>query len=189
MAIRLDLTFRDISPHEETAKAEIKKRAKKLSRMYSPIMNCRVVVEASHKHKSHGQHFIVSIELNTPRKKIVVNREKHKRRSHEDINVAIRDAFDAAERMIEDYAQEKRGKVKQHEMPPHGRVSRIFPEEDYGIIETSTGDEVYFHRNSVLEGVFEKLEPGSEVRFHLEQGEKGPQASTVHPVGKHHIVG
>jgi cold shock CspA family protein len=189
MPIKIDLMFRDISPHEEEVKAEIEKRAERLSRIFSPIMNCRVVVEASHKHKRHGLHYNVNIELNLPRKKIAVTHEKHKRRSHEDINVAIRDAFDAAERKIEDYAHEQRGKVKHHETPPHGRISRIFPDEDYGMIETPEGEEVYFHRNSVLEGGFEKLKPGSEVRFHIERGTKGPQASTVHPVGKHHIVG
>jgi cold shock CspA family protein len=189
MAVPLEIKFRDVSPLEDAAKAEIEKRAEKLSLIYSPIMNCRVVVDASHKHKKHGLHYKASITINLPRKKIAVTNEKHKRRSHEDINVVIRDAFDAAGRKLEDYAQEQRGKVKRHEAPPHGRVLRIFPEEDYGIIETSTGDEVYFHRNSVLESGFDKLKPGSEVRFSLELGEKGPQASTVHSIGKHHVVG
>lgn len=189
MAIQFDLMFRNISPHEEEARAEIEKRAEKLSRIYSPIMNCRVVVETPHKHKSHGKHYNVSLELNLPRKQIVVSREKHKRRSHEDIIVAIRDAFDSAGRRLEDYAREQRGRTKLHEIPPHGRVSKIFPDEDYGLIETSEGELVFFHRNSLIEGGFEKLEVGCEVRFHIEQGDKGPQASTVHPVGKHHIVG
>ena len=189
MAVPLEITLRDISPHDEAVKAEVEKRTEKMSRIFSPIMNCRVVVEASHKHKKQGIHYNVGVELNLPRKKIVVSREKHKRRSHEDINVAIRDAFDAAGRKLEDYAQEQRGDVKAHETPPHGRVLRIFPGEDYGIIQTPEGEEVYFHRNSVLEGGFGSLDVGSEVRFSLEQGEKGPQASTVHPIGKHHIVG
>jgi cold shock CspA family protein len=48
---------------------------------------------------------------------------------------------------------------------------------------------VYFHQNSVVDTDFSKLETGSEVRFVEEMGEKGPQASTVYVIGKHHIVG
>jgi cold shock CspA family protein len=48
--------------------------------------------------------------------------------------------------------------------------------------------EIYFHRNSVLDADFDKLKIGTEVRFVEEAGDKGPQASTVKVVGKHHIV-
>jgi cold shock CspA family protein len=73
--------------------------------------------------------------------------------------------------------------------PPHGRVASLIAEQDYGFIEASDGSEVYFHRNSVVGGGFDKLAVGDEVRFsfHAEEGEKGPQASTVVAVGKHHV--
>jgi cold shock CspA family protein len=79
--------------------------------------------------------------------------------------------------------------VKHHEPPPHGRIAKFFPEEGYGEIETLDGRLVYFHQNSVVDADFSKLETGSEVRFVEEMGEKGPQASTVYVIGKHHIVG
>ena len=59
---------------------------------------------------------------------------------------------------------------------------------DYGRIETPDNRVIYFHRNSVLNDGFEKLDVGSEVRFVEEMGDSGPQASTVTPVGKHHVV-
>lgn len=74
-------------------------------------------------------------------------------------------------------------------MPPHGRIVELYPDEDYGRIQTPDGRLIYFHRNSVVETDFETLQVGAEVRFVEEMGERGPQASTVHPVGKHHIVG
>jgi cold shock CspA family protein len=58
-------------------------------------------------------------------------------------------------------------------------VSKLFPEQGYGFIETRAGAEVYFHRNSVLNHAFDRLTTGTEVRFVEEEGEKGPQASTV----------
>ena len=46
------------------------------------------------------------------------------------------------------------------------------------------------NRNSVVDAGFEKLAVGSEVRLVIadEEGVEGLQASTVTPIGKHHIV-
>ncbi|MGO9847760.1 MAG: cold-shock protein [Methylocella sp.] len=67
-------------------------------------------------------------------------------------------------------------------------MSKFVAGDDYGFIETSDGREVYFHRNSVLDNAFDRLTVGSEVRFVEEIGQKGPQASTVRLVGKHHLL-
>ena len=104
--------------------------------------------------------------------------------SHEDIYVAIRDAFDATQRRLADYAQRQRGDVKPREAPPVVRVTKLFPTEGYGFITTLDGREIYFHKNSVLNDAFDRLEVGSEVQYVEEEGEKGPQASTVRLVRK-----
>lgn len=72
--------------------------------------------------------------------------------------------------------------------PPHGRVSEVHPDENYGRITSSDGRLIYFHRNSLLEAALEDVAVGAEVRFDEEQGDKGPQATTVALIGKHHIV-
>ena len=117
-----------------------------------------------------------------PGKELVVNREPGDRDAHFDIFVAIRDAFGVMERMLRDYSRQKQGMIKQDIAAPRGRVSKLFPEEGYGFIETMAG-EIYFHRNSVLNNGFAKLKAGMEVRYTEEEGEKGPQASTVEIVG------
>ena len=76
----------------------------------------------------------------------------------------------------------QRGEVKIHEEPPHGYISQLFPEESYGFISTPDGREIYFHRNSVKNGEFEKLATSTPVRFLEEAGEEGPQATVVMPV-------
>ena len=106
---------------------------------------------------------------------------------HEHYLVAIKDAFSAAQRQIEDATRKMRGDVKPHEQEDHGRVSKFIAGENYGFIEAADGREVYFHRNSVLDDAFDRLSIGSEVRFIEEIGEKGPQASTVRLIGKHHL--
>jgi cold shock CspA family protein len=102
--------------------------------------------------------------------------------------VAIREAFAAAARQIEDVARDMRGQVKAHLAESHGRIASIFAGDGCGFIETADGREIYFHRNAVLNGGFARLSVGSEVRFVEENGEKGAQASTVRLVGKHHLA-
>lgn len=183
----LQITFRNMEP-SAAVEAKVRERAEKLAHYYEPIMSCRVVVEAPHKHHHKGGLYHVRIDLTVPEGELVVSHERARHHAHEDVYVAVRDAFDAARRQLEDYARRQRGQVKAHEEVPHGRISQLFPEEHYGKIETPDGKEVYFHKNSVLNADFDKLEIGTEVRFDEEEGERGPQASTVKVVGKHHIV-
>ena len=102
--------------------------------------------------------------------------------------IKIRDAFNAAARQLEDHVRRIRSDVKTHAAPAHGKITRLV--EDYGFITMPDGQEVYFHKNSVVDGDFYKLEVGNEVRLVIAEGEgvKGAQASTVSPIGKHHIV-
>jgi cold shock CspA family protein len=108
--------------------------------------------------------------------------------AHEDVHVAIRDAFRAAVRQLEDHVRERGGKVKAHEVPLHGTVRMVDREGGFGFIETAQG-EVYFHRNSVVEGAFAAIEPGSRVRLEVAEREsaEGWQATTVRVIGKHHL--
>jgi ribosome-associated translation inhibitor RaiA len=67
------------------------------------------VLELAGRHKQHGKQFVVRIDLKVPGGEVAVNREHD-----EDIQVALRDAFDAARRQLEDYSREQRGDVKRH---------------------------------------------------------------------------
>ncbi len=98
--------------------------------------------------------------------------------------MAIRDAFDAARRKLQNYARRQRGAVKIHETLPHARIIKLFPEDGFGFLGTADGREIYFHSNSVLEPGFDHTKLGTEVYFIEEQGAKGPQASTVKLIGK-----
>jgi cold shock CspA family protein len=171
----LQITARDISL-SEVAEADIRAKAGDLDTYYENIISCRVVVEGPGRHHRKGP-YTVRIDLTVPGAELVVDRQ-----TDEDLYVAMRDAFDAARRRLEDHARRQRGDVKVHETP-HGRVSRLFPERDYGFLETPDGREIYFHRNSVLHPGFERLEIGTAVRFTEEAGEQGPQASTVAILG------
>jgi ribosomal subunit interface protein len=190
MQLPLEISFRNMEP-SPAIEARIHEKAAKLDRFASRVMRCRVVVEVPHRHSHKGKLYHVALHITLPGGEIVVNREGPKNHAHEDVYVAIRDGFDAAARQLEDCVRRMRGDVKTHETPSHGKVVRLFPEQGYGFIGMPDGLEVYFHKNSVADDGFEKLGVGSEVRVVIAEGEgkEGPQASTVSPVGKHHIVG
>lgn len=189
MQIPLEITFHNMD-RSEAVEANIREKAVKLERYFDRIVGCRVVIEAPHKHRRKGKLFDVRIDISVPGKDILVNRNGPKNHAHEDVYVAVRDAFNAATRQLEDHARKVRGEIKSHEAPLHGKVVRLFAYEGYGFIETSDGREIYFHKNSVVNDQFDQLEVGSEVRLVEAYGEsaEGPQASTVTPIGKHHVV-
>jgi len=148
------------------------------------------VIEAPERRRRKGKLYHVRVEIGVPGTELVANRHPKNKHAHEDVYVAVRDAFDAARRQLEDYGRKLSGRVKTHEAPLHGKVLRLFPYEGYGFVAASDGREVYFHKNSVLRQAFDSLEVGSEVRLVVaeREGAQGPQASTVDPIGKHHIV-
>lgn len=187
MDFPIEIDFRNFE-RSEFVETAVRERCEKLGRFSSEIMRCKVTVAAPHKHHSQGNLYHVSIDLHVPGTEIVINRDPGKNHSHEDVYVAIRDAFDAAIRKLQDYVRVRRGHVKAHDAPPHGVVSELHPEDDYGRITSSDGRLIYFHRNSLVGADFEQLTVGAEVRFDEEVGDGGPQASSVHVIGKHHIV-
>ncbi len=188
MQLPLQITFRHMDRSDAVA-ARIEERVAELGAFFDRITSCRCVVECRHSRHQQGNLFQVRIDLKVPGREIVVGRDRAERHAHEDIYVAIRDAFDAARRLLEDHARRARGDVKLHQVPDHGRIVRLHPDRDCGFILSAGGEEIYFHRNSVIEDGFAALAIGDEVRFvaqHAESAE-GPQASTVVRLGKHHL--
>jgi cold shock CspA family protein len=184
MQLPVQISFRHMEP-SPTLETIVREKASRLDTFASRIMSCRVVLEPSGKHHQHGNQYKVRIDLTLPGGEVVATREPDEHREYKDIAVAVRDAFDSAARQLEDYVRRQRGDVKSAERMIHARVAKLMPAEDYGFLATREGREVYFHRNSVLNEAFDRLEVGSEVAFDEELGERGPQATTVKLVGRH----
>lgn len=183
MQTPLQITFHQMGP-SPALEDLVRQWVDELETFFDGLISCRVFIEAPHHHHHQGRLYRVRIELGVPGDRLVVGRSPDEHGAHEDAQVALRDAFKAARRELEDYVRRLRGHVKLHVGPPHGRVIHLEPGLGYGRIETDDGREVYFHRNSVIGGI-ERLSLGAEVRFHEEPGDKGPQASTVEPIGEH----
>ncbi len=174
MRIPLQVTFRNM-PHSDAIEAKIIEKSAKLDRFFDRIMSCRVVVDESQRRHHKGKLFSVHLDMTVPGKELAISRQEN-----EDPYVAVRDAFNAAVRLLEEHGRILHGEVKARIEPDRGRVVKIFPESDYGFIKTTDSREIYFHRNSLLDGVeLTQLKFGTEVSFIEEQGAEGPQAARV----------
>jgi ribosomal subunit interface protein len=180
LQVPLQITIRDV-PRSEALEADIRDRVAKLEEFHPRIVSCRVTVEEVGRHHHQGKQFRVRIDVRVPGEEVVVNRDHS-----EDVYVALRDAFDAAKRQLEETVREQRGDVKAHDLSRHGKVTRLFVDEGYGFIEMPDGRELYFSRENVVHPAFDELQPGTEVQFIEELAAEGPQAKRV-SVGKHHF--
>lgn len=110
MVTPLNIKFHNI-PASEAVEAEIRKRVEKLEQITDRIIRCDVTVETSGKHKHQGHLYEVRIDLTIPGTEIALNRIH----PNEDVYVAVRDAFDAATRKLQEHLKVQRGEVKTHE--------------------------------------------------------------------------
>jgi ribosome-associated translation inhibitor RaiA len=107
MQLPLQITFRGMAP-SPAVEAQIRERAGELDRFFDRIMACRVVVEASSRRQHQGNLYHLVIDLTVPGREIAVRRDPPEHQAHEDIHVAVRDAFDAARRQLMDHARTAR---------------------------------------------------------------------------------
>jgi len=119
MSVRvpLEIVFHqlDRSPAVEDA---VRERVAKLERIAPDITSCRVTIEAPHKHHHQGNLYAVRVDVRYPGSELVVNRSPSADHAHEDVFVALRDAFKAARRQLQDYQRVRRGDVKAHQPKP-----------------------------------------------------------------------
>ncbi len=170
----------------DTVHDKILRYVAELEDRFGRVTTGHVVVKAPGEHHRTGGLYEINIRLALPdHKEVNVGRTPRADERHSDIDFALHDAFKRARRQLQDRTRRLQGQVKPHEAQPTGKVTRL--ESDFGVLETADGHDVYFHRNSVLNGDFAKLSVGARVSFVEEVGEKGPQASTVRLIGKHSL--
>lgn len=179
-----EIKFHDID-RSEWVENYIVERVQRLDRFADGITSCHVTLsqEAAKHNKGNRYSLMVEVRL-PPNHDIAAKKQKIVREMHTQLPALINLAFGAIETQLKRTAQLRRADVKRHDGEPRGLVAKLSPEEGYGFIRSFDNRDVYFHRNSVLHGDFERLTIGTEVRFSPEEGEKGLQASSVQVVAK-----
>ncbi|HWA97423.1 MAG TPA: HPF/RaiA family ribosome-associated protein [Pirellulales bacterium] len=183
MQLPLQISFHNV-PRTDELESLVRDVAHCLDEFAGDIMSCRVVVDMPHQHHRQGNLYQVRVDLKLRDEEIAVTREPAQHAQAADVRKAVSEAFDTAVRQVEDIVRRRRRATKTHNEVPTARVAKLFPVSAYGFLETRDGREIYFHRNSVLHDAFKNLSIGSEVRFVEEEGDKGPQASSVTLIGK-----
>ncbi|WP_306120033.1 MULTISPECIES: HPF/RaiA family ribosome-associated protein [unclassified Roseitalea] len=185
-----EIAYRGMEPSGNVDR-RVHERIARLERFFGRINSCRVIVDAPHRHHRKGNHYAVRIELRVPGGEISVDNEPGDVNAHEDVLVAIRDSFDAAERQLRRWKQTHAGRPQARAAPLTGRIAEIDIERGFGQIMATDGRLVYFHRNAVVDGDFDALSEGSPVELVVDQGvgEGGPHASTVRPISAQAFTG
>jgi len=99
MSNEFQVVFHNID-HSDAIVEAVNKRISKLERYCDQIIAGRVVLDSPHNNHHKGRVYSVGLEIHTPQKEVRVNQDQHDNHAHEDLYVAIRDAFNAAERQL-----------------------------------------------------------------------------------------
>ena len=183
MKVPLEITCRNVHKSDQLVEL-IQKKVNGLEKVCDYITQCDVVIEKPLRHGEVGNPYQVRLDITVPSgHKIEVVKEPNKTEFRDPLYATVRNAFDAARRQLQKLVEVQRHEVKEHIEPDaEGIVVKLF--DDYGFLRSLTGRDIYFHRNSVINHDFPRLEIGTAVSFVEEMGDEGPQASTVHIVDK-----
>ena len=188
----VEIAFRNIES-SDAAEAAIRDHVARLERMYGRMTTCRVRVDQRNQNVNESMPPVVHIDISVPGHKdiVVAHEADHLQRKYQapDLRNAINEAFRIAERRLGKYKDKltdhgvaERGHEAANEV--RGQVAELTPEKDFGYVLTKEGGLLYFHRNSLLNGVFDDLRRGDEVSYVEQAGDTGPIASKVRVIEK-----
>lgn len=178
----LQIAFKNLDKSDRV-EALIRERVEKLEHVHPRLIGCRVVLEAPARSATAKASLAISVELDVPgRPKIIAKRQDERRDAKGDNLKLINQAFDAAQRQLEDVARVASHVVKTHESTGEtGCIKQIARQEDHGFVELAQGDSLYFSREVVIDNRFDDLKPGMVVHVTraMRDGSMGPQASAI----------
>ena len=186
LQVPLEIAFHNLES-SAWAEQEIRARVADLEKLDDRLTSCRVRIDQRAKDRSGTIPPVVHIELGIPgRSDLVVSHEPDhllRKYRHPDLHKAINEAFRIAARQFADLKGQRDGRSKDahHDAGNQslGQVAEITPEQDFGFLMTKEGGLLYFHRNSLLCGDFDRLERGDEVHYNEDMGDTGPIATKV----------
>lgn len=180
MQVAPEVIFKDVD-RSRWVEDFVAERLGHLEKFAPDITRCHVTVAREQSSRRKGNRYSVMVEVRVPQKHdLAVRKQKEIRDMQTQLPAVINEAFGALEKQLKKTVALRRHDEKLHNGQPHGMVEKVFRDEGYGFIRTVDDDrQFYFHRNSVLHDDFGQLAIGMEVRFTPEDGDEGPQATSV----------
>lgn len=195
MQVPLEITYNHIS-RSEWIDEYVKSRVEKLEHFSDNIVSCRFTIEQTQNPHRTGNPYRAHVSVSLPfTRELVAEKTDTVTDMQVQLRPIIKHAFEAMEKQLKKESGKREAKkAKQHAegdeaVPPVATVVRMFEDQGYGFLKNLSGEEIYFHRNSVLHNHFDRLTVGTQVRFEPEEGDKGPQASTVQIIDKPGVAG
>ena len=175
----LQITFQDI-PNDPLARELIEEKVAKLEMVSPDLQGVRVVVGAPHQRHRARNRFTVRVEMTVPGRELIRSRAQGDHPATENLFVAIREAFQTAERQLVSFRRNRFESLRAPQVRrPAGRIIRIFSYEGFGFLLSEDGREVYFEKGAVAKNQFAALQVGQWVHFAEAEGQAGPRASRV----------
>ncbi|NNF95741.1 MAG: ribosome-associated translation inhibitor RaiA [Halobacteria archaeon] len=122
MQVPLQIKFRHMEP-SAIIEARIRERCHKLQRFAGYVTRCRVTIDAQHGHQHKAGLYRVIVDITLPDEEIVTSHHPDQNHTHENVNVAMQDAFDAARRQLEDYVRQRRAYMKIQDSKLHRKIA------------------------------------------------------------------
>lgn len=183
--IPFQITFLDF-PESDAVWLAVQKRIEKLENFFERIIRCEVAISLPHRRRHADRLYHIQIRIFLPGDDVIITRKPVQNEAHRDVYVAIRDSFNAAERLLREKVRIIRDRSKAHQVESHqpegqyvGKISKLFYHDGYGFLTTYDGREFYFDKKSILNKKFDLLKIGQKVKFLEELGEKGPQVTSM----------
>lgn len=175
-----EITYRNFEPSERI-RARVGKELGRLESHFPKITACKVLVEGGLGRRRTGDLAQVHLHFVLPGgKEVSVSEMGDEKHAHEDVMVAIRDAFRAAERQLKSVQPDPRMEAGVQKTRISGKIARFIADEPAGFIRGEDGVDHYFHANESTGTPFDQLRVGDAVTFRPDAGEKGPVARSVH---------
>ncbi len=187
MQVPLEIAFHNVE-HSDWAEDEIRNHVARLEDIYKRLTSCRVRVDQRANNAQQTIPPVVRIEIGLPGHKdiVVAHEPEHLQRKYQrpDLHHAINEAFRIAARQLSEFKDKLADRTKSaatHEAANEflGQVAEMAPEKDHGFVMTKEGGLLYFHRNAVLIGDFDRLRRGDAVSYVEEVGDTGPIATKI----------
>lgn len=111
--IPLKIDYKNYEDHPDLSSL-IQDQVEKLEKFFDRITSCHIVVSRPHNRRQNGNNYHVHIDLHMPGNVVVINREPERDSRHDDVSLAIRDAFKAAKKSMQCYIDKLRNEIKYH---------------------------------------------------------------------------